>query len=98
MREDFIQSWQSKWKLKNMKNPRLRELRSLFQINQVCKEENQRRNLNIQQFRKLAKLPRGVQAVGESKHMENEFRNLVKLVKMNFATPCEIFIAVRNRS
>ena len=78
--------WQSNLKLNYMKNPSFGELCSLFQINQVCKEENQRRNLNIQQFRKLAKLPRGVQAVGESKHVENEFRNLVKLVKMNFAT------------
>ena len=33
-------------KLNYMKNPSLGELGSLFQINQVCKEENQRRNLH----------------------------------------------------
>ena len=32
-------------KLNYMKNPSFGELPSLFQINQVCKEENQRRNL-----------------------------------------------------
>ena len=34
-------------KLNYMKNPSFGELRSLCQINQVCKEENQRRNLTL---------------------------------------------------
>ena len=34
----------------NMKNPSLGELRSLFQINQMSKEENQRKNLTSNNF------------------------------------------------
>ena len=37
-------------KLNYMKNSSFRELRSLCQINQVCKEENQRRNLTLKNF------------------------------------------------
>ena len=37
-------------KLNYIKNPSFGELRSLFQINQVCKEENQRRNLTFNNF------------------------------------------------
>ena len=37
-------------KLNYMKNPSFGELQSLFQINQVCKEENQRRNLTLKNF------------------------------------------------
>ena len=33
-----------------MKNPSFRELQSLCQINQVCKEENQRMNLTLKNF------------------------------------------------
>ena len=36
--------------LNYMKNPSFRELQSLCQINQVCKEENQRRNLTLKNF------------------------------------------------
>ena len=34
-------------KLNYTNNPSLGELRSLFQINQVCKEENQRKNITF---------------------------------------------------
>ena len=37
-------------KLNYMKNPSFGELQSLCQINQVCKEENQRRNLTLKNF------------------------------------------------
>ena len=33
-----------------MRNPSFGELRSLCQLNQVCKEENQRRNLTLKNF------------------------------------------------
>ena len=37
-------------KLNYMNNPSFEELQSLSQINQVCKEENQRRNLTLKNF------------------------------------------------
>ena len=37
-------------KLNYMKNPSFGELQSLFRINQVCKEENQRSNLTLKNF------------------------------------------------
>ena len=37
-------------KLNYMKNPSFGELQRLFQINQVCKEENQRRNITLKNF------------------------------------------------
>ena len=37
-------------KLNYIKNPSFGELQSLFQINQVCKEENQRMNLTLKNF------------------------------------------------
>ena len=37
-------------KLNYMKNPSFGELRSLCQINQVCKEENQRMNITLENF------------------------------------------------
>ena len=40
----------AKLKLNYMKNPSFGELSSLCQINQVCKEENQRRNLTLKNF------------------------------------------------
>ena len=43
-------------KLNYMKNPSFGELRSLCQINQVCKEENQRRNLTFNNFATLCKI------------------------------------------
>ena len=46
----FCSPWKSKLKLNYMKNPSFGELQSLYQINQVCKEENQRRNLTFNNF------------------------------------------------
>ena len=40
----------SRLKLNYMKNPSFGELQSLCQINQVCKEENQRKNLTLKNF------------------------------------------------
>ena len=42
-------------KLNYMKNPSFGELQSLCQINQVCKEENQRKNLTLKNFELLTK-------------------------------------------
>ena len=43
-------------KLNYMKNPSFGELQSLFQINQVCKEENQIRNLTLKNFATTCKI------------------------------------------
>ena len=53
-------------KLNYMKNLGFGELRSLFQLNQVCKEENQRRTLTSSNFTRLCEMPKGVQAAGQS--------------------------------
>ena len=51
MRENFvIIHGKARLKLNYMKNPSFGELRSLRQINQVCNEENQRRNLTLKNF------------------------------------------------
>ena len=50
MREDFVPFMEKLVESQNMKNPSLGELRSLCQINQVSKEENQRRNLTSINF------------------------------------------------
>ena len=42
--------WKSKIEAKLHENPSYGELRSLFQINQAGKEENQRRNLTLKNF------------------------------------------------
>ena len=75
MREDFVPFMEKLVESQNMKNPSLGELWSLFQINQVSKKENQRRNLTSNNFAthisalwnfcKLAKWPRGVRATGQ---------------------------------
>ena len=68
-----------------MKNPSFGELRSLFQANQVCKEENQRRNLTPSYFEWLCEMSKGAQAAEQ----------IARLRKMNFAPyakfrmPCE---------
>ena len=78
--------WQSKLKLNYMKNPSFVELRSLFQINQVCKEENQRRNLTSNNFAWLCEIfaslqnaKRSTSCRTESKTLENEFRILCEI-------------------
>ena len=45
MREDFVLFMEKPLEAQNMKNPSLRKLRSLCQINQVSKDENKRKNL-----------------------------------------------------
>ena len=45
MREDFVPFMEKPIEAQNMKNPSLGKLRGLCQINQVSKEENQRKNL-----------------------------------------------------
>ena len=95
--------WKSKLKLKHMKNPRFGELHSLCQINQVCKEENQRRNLTSSNFawlceifakhakcQKEYKLQDREQDFGEwISHPIRNFATLANLRKMNFTTSYE---------
>ena len=50
MREDFVPFMAKPVEAQNMKNPSLGNLQSLCQINQVSKEENQRRNLTSNNF------------------------------------------------
>ena len=102
MREDFVPFMGKPVEAQNMKNPSLGMLRSLFQINQVSKEENQRKNLTSNNFathllalwncRKLTKWPRGVhvagQRVNKAEGISQALFPLVKpqLKKNNFAT------------
>ena len=75
MRDDFVPFAAKLVESQNMKNPSLGELQSLCQINQVSKEENQRRNITsknfatdlsaLQKFCKLAKWPRRLHAAGQ---------------------------------
>ena len=74
------------------KNPSLGELRSLCQINQVCKEEKQRRNLTFKNFATLCELPK--KEFRKPCETENEFRNPLR----NFRKPIEISQALRNQS
>ena len=92
MRGTLCSPWQSKLKLNYIKNPSFGELRHLFQINQVCKEENQRRNLTSNNFAWLYEIfaslrnaKRSTSCRIESKTLENEFRIL-----------CEILQALQN--
>ena len=50
MREEFVPFMAKPIEAQNMKNPSLGNLQSLCQINQVSKEENQRRNLTSSNF------------------------------------------------
>ena len=69
-----------------MKNPSLEEFRSLCLINQVNKEENQRRDLTsnnfathlsaLQNFHKLAKWPRGV---GATRQRANKVEGILQV-------------------
>ena len=91
--------WQSKLKLNYMKNPSFGELRSLCQINQVCKEENQRRNLAFNNFATPCEIFTSLRIAqeeykpceAENKEFRkpcetmNEFCNPLR----NFCKPCE---------
>ena len=50
MREDFVPFMAKSVEAQNMKNPSLGKFRSLLQINQVRKKENQRKNLTSNNF------------------------------------------------
>ena len=92
--------WQSKLKLKHMKNPSFGELRSLCQINQVCKEENQRRNLTSSNLAWLceifAKHAKFSQSMWNAKR-NTSCRTESKTVKNEFPTLCKISQALRNQ-
>ena len=81
MREDLVQFMAKLVEAQNMKNPSLGKLRSLCQINQLHKEENQERNLTWNNFAQPCKMPKR----SASCRTENE------LCWRNFATPCKIF-------
>ena len=97
MREDFVPFMAKPVEAQNMKNPSLGKLRSLFQINQVNKEENQIKNLTsnnfathlsaLRNFRKLAKWPRGVHVVGQRVNKAEE-------IFASPFSPCEIFASL----
>ena len=87
-------------KLNYMKNPSFGELQSLCQINQVCKEENQR-NLTLRISQPLAKSSQDrrkfhnlFSLLRNLRKPEENFATSFQLCKI-FATPyltCEIFI------
>ena len=95
-------------KLNYMKNPSFGELSSLCQINQVCKEENQRRNLtlkNLASYCEIFARQKGISQpffpLAKFSQERRKFRNLFFLLRTfrkpeeNFATPyltCKIFM------
>ena len=77
-------------KLNYMKNPTIGELQSLCQINQVCKEENQRRNLTFNNFAWLCEILQDCEIPKRSACCRTESEQSSR----NFASPfspCEIF-------
>ena len=56
MREKLYSPWQSKMKLKDMKEPSFGKPCSLCQVNQACKEEKQRRNITPNKFAWLCEI------------------------------------------
>ena len=91
-----------------MKNQSFGKVYSLFQINQVCNDENQGRNLTSINFGWLceifayhAKCKRSTSCRTKSKAQENVFHNLAKshkpgeLRKSEFRNLCEISQALR---
>ena len=86
-------------KLNYIKNPTFGELRSLCQINQVCKEENQRRNLTFNNFATLCEIFPSLQIAQEEYKLQdrelevkNEFYNPL----WNFHKPERISQALQN--
>ena len=55
MKESFVQSWQSKWKIIYMKNPSFGASQSFAKANQEC-EEKQRKESNMKKFKRRASL------------------------------------------
>ena len=91
-------------KLNYMKNPSFGEFWSLFQINQVCKEENQRMNLTLKNFATPCEIftsPKEYRKACKTEEFRNPFlalRNFSQ-ARRNFATPfqsCKIFATLRN--
>ena len=79
-------------KLNYTNNPSLGELRSLCQINQVCKEENQRRNLTFNNFPTPCEMPKKEFCKPcETKDEENEFRTLCEILQALRKSSCVIF-------
>ena len=81
-------------KLNYTNNPSLGELRSLCQINQVCKDENQRMNLTFMNFATPCEIFASLRIAQEGISQALRNQSLAKL--MNFATPCEIFATLQN--
>ena len=87
-------------KLNYMNNPSFEELQSLSQINQVCKEENQRKNLTLKNFASHCKIfarHKGILQpffpLAKFSQEKRKFHNLFFLLRNfhkpeeNFATP-----------
>ena len=72
-----------------MKNPSFGELRSLFQINQVCKEENQRRNLTSNNFAWLFEIFASLQNAKRSTSCRTKSKTLENEPYAKFRKPCE---------
>ena len=95
--------WKSKLKLKHMKNPSFGELHSLFQINQACKEENQRSNIHPTISHGYAKFSQSMRNAKRStsymteskpcqtKAKKNEFRTLYQILQTLRKSSCVIF-------
>ena len=77
-------------KLNYTKNPSLGELQSLCQINQVCNEENQRRNLTFMNFATPCELPK--KEFHKPYETDDEFHNPLQ----NFRKPEGISQALQN--
>ena len=99
-RELGIIHGKARLKLNYMKNPSFGELQSLCQINQVCKEENQRRNLTLKNLASHCEIfarQKGISQpffpLAKFSQERRKFRNLFFLLwnfrksEENFATP-----------
>ena len=75
MRENFVQSMAKKVEAQTHEESKFWSFLALCQANQVCKEENQRRNLTSSNFAWLCEMPKGVQTA----------KRRARLRKMNFA-------------
>ena len=81
-------------KLNYMKNPSFGELQSLYQINQVCKEENQRRNLTLKNFATTCEIFERQKKISQPLFTICEIFTTLFQHYENFATPfqhCENF-------
>ena len=106
MRDNFVPFTAKLVESQNMKNPSLGELQSLCQINQVSKEENQRRNLTsknfathlsaLQKFRKLAKWLRRLHAVGQKANKAEGISQVPFCLAKFSQTPFNLAKGIRN--